>query len=252
MWLPLFDFATGANSWRRTVMLRLAAIVLFTAFCQLLPTPTAAAETRYVTDLLIVSVRQNPADNAPALTTVQSGNSVEVLADSGRFLQVKTSSGVQGYILKQYLVSAAPKAAGLAGIEKERDRLKDELAAAERERKAATTALDELRKVQAGKAAASATSPGLPGELEQVKGELAESRRKYEALVASSRDVVGLSKERDQLRKEAARLNAELDSLHTEGTKLGYREMIPWFLAGGGVLFFGWILGKMSRQKRRF
>ncbi|HBT83565.1 MAG TPA: TIGR04211 family SH3 domain-containing protein [Desulfuromonas sp.] len=234
-------------------MPRFFVLVLFTAFCQLLPTMAAAAETRYVTDMLFVSLRQGPADNAPALTTLQSGNSVEVLADQGRFLKVKTPSGAEGYILKQYLVVAAPKAAGLAGLEKERDRLRDELASAERERKAATAALDELRKTPVGKTApAAATPPGLPGELEQVKSDLDESRRKYEALVAGSRDVIGLTKERDQLRKETARLTAELDTLRAEGAKLGYREMIPWFLAGGGVLFFGWILGKMSRQKRRF
>jgi SH3 domain protein len=234
-------------------MPRFIALVLFTTLCQLLPTMAAAAEMRYVTDMLFVSVRQEPADNAPALTTLQSGNSVEVLADQGRFLKVKTTTGAVGYVLKQYLVSAAPKAVGLTGLEKERDRLREELAVAERERKAAATALDELRKAQALKpAAAVAAPPGAPGELEKVKGELAESQHKYEELLASSRDVVTLTKERDQLRKEAARLNAELDSLRAEGAKLGYREMIPWFLSGGGVLFFGWILGKMSRQKRRF
>lgn len=234
-------------------MPRFIALVLFTAFCQLLPTTAAAAETRYVTDTLYVSVRQSPVDSAPALMTLQSGNSVEVVAEQGRFVKVKTTTGTEGYVLKQYLVTAAPKAAGLAGLEKERDRLREELAVAERERKAATAALDELRKTPVGKTAPAATAPpGLPGELEQVKSDLEESRRKYEALVASSRDIIGLTKERDQLRKETARLTAELDAMRAQGAKLGYREMIPWFLAGGGVLFFGWILGKISRQKRRF
>jgi len=27
--------------------------------------------------------------------------------------------------------------------------------------------------------------------------------------------------------------------------------VIRWFLAGAGVLFFGWILGKASRKKQR-
>lgn len=235
-------------------MLRIIALVLFIALCPLLPPLATAAETRYVTDVLFVSLRQNPADTAPILTTLQSGNSVEVLAEQGRFLKVKTPSGAEGFVLKQYLVSAAPKAAGLAGLEKERDRLREELAVAERERKAAATALDELRKAQAVKppVAVATLPPGTPGELEKVKGELSESQRKYEELLASSRDVVALTKERDQLRKEAARLGAEVTSLRNEGAKLGYREMIPWFLSGGGVLFFGWILGKMSRQKRRF
>lgn len=234
-------------------MLRISALVLFTALCQLLPAQASAGETRYVTDILFVSVRQDPADNAPALATLQSGNKVEVLAEQGRFLQVKTESGVAGYIPRQYLVAATSKGVGQAGIEKERDRLKDELVVAERERKAAVTALDVLRKAQAGKTSTVAPAqPGLAVELEQVKNDLTESRRKYDTLVAGSRDLVGLTKERDQLRKEAARLSAELDSLRAEGAKLGYKEMIPWFLSGGGVLFFGWILGKMSRQKRRF
>lgn len=236
-------------------MPRIIALVLFIALCPLRPPLAAAAETRYVTDVLFISLRQNPADSAPILTTLQSGNSVEVLAEQGRFLKVKTPSGTEGFVLKQYLVSAAPKAAGLAALEKERDRLREELAVAERERKAAATALDELRKAQAAKppgAVAALLPTGMPAELEKVKSELAESQRKYETLVAGSRDIVALTKERDQLRKEAARLGAEVTSMRNEGAKLGYQEMIPWFLSGGGVLFFGWILGKMSRQKRRF
>lgn len=235
-------------------MPRIVARVLFIALCPLLLPLAAAAETRYVTDVLFVSLRQSPADTAPILTTLQSGNSVEVLAEQGRFLKVKTPSGTEGFVLKQYFVSAAPKAAGVAGLEKERDRLREELAVAERERKVAAAALDELRKAQAVKPPAAGVTlpPGAPGELEKTKGELAESQRKYEELLASSRDVVALTKERDQLRKEAARLKAEVDSMRAEVGQLGYREMIPWFLAGGGVLFFGWILGKMSRQKRRF
>ena len=32
--------------------------------------------------------------------------------------------------------------------------------------------------------------------------------------------------------------------------KLIAARMVKWFLAGGGVFFFGWIIGKISRKKR--
>ena len=69
----------------------------------------ATAETRYVHDMLIVDVRDRMGGNFKVLTTVKTGDAVEVLEDSKHFVKVKTNKGIVGYIAKQYVNSSLPK-----------------------------------------------------------------------------------------------------------------------------------------------
>ncbi|MBC8317939.1 MAG: TIGR04211 family SH3 domain-containing protein [Desulfobulbaceae bacterium] len=69
----------------------------------------AGAETRYIHDVLIVDVRDNMGKQYKVLTTVRTGDALEVLEDTKHFVKVKTSKGVVGYISRQYVVSDLPK-----------------------------------------------------------------------------------------------------------------------------------------------
>ncbi|MDP1465893.1 SH3 domain-containing protein, partial [Klebsiella pneumoniae] len=61
------------------------------AFLVLLALPlAAAAETRYVSDQLVVTLRQQPADQAEVITTLRTDTPLEILADQGRYLLVQT------------------------------------------------------------------------------------------------------------------------------------------------------------------
>lgn len=58
---------------------------------------------------------------------------------------------------------------------------------------------------------------------------------------------------------DSERLQAENESLIAENKKLEEdlerierKEMIHWFLAGASVLFIGWLIGRISRQKRYY
>ena len=73
---------------------------------------------------------------------------------------------------------------------------------------------------------------------------------KYNTLVAQSENVVKIARERDQLLQKNKKLTASVKELQKKNEKFADSKMIKWFLAGGGVFFFGWLIGKISRKKR--
>ena len=78
---------------------------------------------------------------------------------------------------------------------------------------------------------------------------LAEFQGKYETLRQEAGNVVKLQQERDQLALANQQLTTELTTLRSErdaGT-----GMIQWFLAGGGVQLWGWLIGRLPGKKSK-
>lgn len=198
----------------------------------------AAAATLYVTDQLRVSVRQAPDDAAAPLESLRSGQAVAVLAEEGRFLKVRLEDGRQGYVLKQYFTAEAPRRARLEQLEQERDRLKTQLVEAQQQVQAA--------------GASPAGDAELQRLLEQTRQELAAAKARQAEPSADAEQLELLRRDLEQSRSEVARLEAELQAQKEETARRYATAMIPWFLAGGGVLLVGWMMGKASRPKRRF
>jgi SH3 domain protein len=65
-------------------------------------------------------------------------------------------------------------------------------------------------------------------------------------------DAVNIAEERDRLLEDNKRLRTSNERLESEVRGSERREMMYWFLAGAGVLFAGWLIGKASRQKRYY
>lgn len=216
------------------------------------PLPVRADSVRYVSDQLIVTVRASESPDAQILTTLKTGTPVTVLGEDGRYLKVKTEQGVEGYVLKQYLVAATPKPVIIAGLKKERDRLAGQVASLQKSRDAVTQKLATLRQAMSGKVQqAQGTAAQTQAVLAANQKKLQETMAKYTALKKNSQQVVALVNERDRLKSENAKLSSEAESLRKEESHLLFTGMIQWFLAGGGVFFLGWLIGKMSRKKRR-
>jgi SH3 domain protein len=60
---------------------------------------------------------------------------------------------------------------------------------------------------------------------------------------------VAITNERDLLKETNEKLAAEVQALTAENSDLLRTGALRWFLAGGGVLFLGWLIGKASRKK---
>ena len=130
---------------------------------------TAAGETMYVSDELLITFRTQPSTRGEILRNLSSGTAVEVLEmpAEGEWARVRLGSGREGWVRKQYL-QAQPVA-------------RDQLAAANREVEQLTRTVAELRErlntVQAARSEAEQSTENLDERVNTLTRELAEIRR---------------------------------------------------------------------------
>ena len=203
---------------------------------------SAAAETRYISDQLVVTVRDSKSNNYTTLGTLLTASPVEILDEDKTFVKVRTEKGIEGYILKQYVTKALPK-------EIQIDRLKKQLAALETKLEQQQS---DFQTASADANSSQATINQLTEELELTKRQLDTVSEEFAKLQTLSENVVSLSAERDQLLEENSQTISELKVLRDENANFHRSNMVQWFLAGGGVFFFGWLAGKLSRKKQKY
>ncbi len=201
----------------------------------------AIAETRYVSDQISITLRRGPGTQYRILRSVTTGTALEVIEEEGDYLKVRTRDGLEGYVLKQYISAQLPRAQVIARLERELGQLRERQAemtgqATEwgQEKKALQQQLAEAQRA-----------------LTREQESRAALERQYRVLQEGASNVVELMEERDRLQEENSRYGSDLERLQRENENLLRKAMIKWFLAGAGVLFGGWLLGKSSRTKKR-
>ena len=111
----------------------------------------------YVSDELVLGVYAEQNNQGQRLATLHSGSSVEALAASGEFTQVRLSDGTTGWVKSAYLTTKEPAVVRVKQLEEELDR-----------NRATTPALAE--------AAARKEVERLTRELEQARADIAAAR----------------------------------------------------------------------------
>lgn len=211
----------------------------------------AIAETRYVGDQLIITLRQGKSTQHKILKTLKTGTPVEVLEEDDSYLRVRTTDGTEGYVLRQYISSTPPKSLRIDELEIENSQLQSKISALQKTNNALESQLKEIGDKYEGEFSELSTKSG---DIEQRLDEALNNERliteKYNTLVEQSGNVVAISKERDQLRQENKKITSAMKQIREKNEKMADSRMIKWFLAGGGVFFFGWMIGKISRKKR--
>jgi SH3 domain protein len=224
-------------------------LTLFTFFG--VPIGTADAKTQYVSDQLIITMREGQGNQFKIIQMLVAGTPVEIIEESQNYLKVRTKDGREGWVLKQYITSETPKTEIIAGLKKEIDRLKTELENYHRDKMSLQNELQTV-KLDYGERITKLTQnvSASRQEAEQTAKELRRASEKYTTLVEQSKNVAALVKERDSLKAANNRLNTETEHFQKENSRLKRLQMIWWFLAGGGVFFVGWIIGSVSKKKR--
>ncbi len=209
------------------------------------------AETQYVSDQLIIMLREGMGNQYKIIKTLKAGTPLEIIEEDERYLKVRTKSGSEGWVLKQYITAEKPKPEIIAGLEKEIDRLNTKI---EQYKKDKASLQDELNASKSGHNSKirdlQQDVTANRGKAEQTSRDLKKMTEKYNALLKDSKDVVLLVKERDSIKASNSELQTKAEQLQKENDELKQSQMIWWFAAGGGVFLVGWIAGKISRQKR--
>ncbi len=209
------------------------------------------AETQYVSDQRMITMRAGMGNEYKIIKMLKTGDPLEIIEESERYLKVRTKNGIEGWVLKQYVTAETPKHEIISGLEKEIDRLKTDIEQYKNDKESLqnelkTTVSDYDKKITDLKQNVSASRE----KEEQTARELKEATEKYISLIKDSKDVIDLANERDSLKESNSKLQSVTEQLQKENNDLKRSRMIWWFVAGGGVFFVGWIVGKISRQKR--
>ena len=211
----------------------------------------AQAETRYVGDQLIITLRQGTSTKHKILKTLETGTPVEVIEEGSSYYKVRTSDGTEGYVLRQYISSNPPKSLRIDELEIENSALKKKNKDLQKSKSDLEMQLKNIQgKYDSELSSITAESTEIEQNLDQAVNNERIITEKYNTLVAQSENVVEIARERDQLLQKNKKLTANIKELRGENEKFADSKMIKWFLAGGGVFFFGWLIGKISRKKR--
>ncbi len=211
-------------------MRRLIVCTLLLAACA-----TAQAETRYVTDLLKVTLRSGASLGHRIVKMLPSGTAVEVLRsdkESG-YSEVRTENGTTGWILTNQLMNT-PSA---------RDRLvsaEAKLAELQAEPEKLGVQLVQLREQHEG---LSQRHADLEADNRRLEQDLTQLRQ-------TSENAVRIAEERNTLRTRVSALDRKVQELEQKNRDLSSRTAQNWFMIGAGVIVIGIILGLILPHMR--
>ncbi len=183
---------------------------------------TALADRRYVSDRLIITLRETPNTDGRVLRTLRTDTPVEVLEESGRYLRVRTEAGEEGWVSKQYISPETPKPIIIARLHDEMNRLQEKIKEFEG---AENPFLDKLK---------------------------AAEKRYLEEVNKLEQNAANLVDERNNLKAANAKLNTEIRNLQKQVETIRGSGKLRWFLAGAAVFCLGLIAGQVSKRKKRY
>ena len=188
----------------------------------------AVAETRYVSDVLEITLRSGKGTSFGITRMLRSGTAVQVLEIDKKsgYTQVRTKSGKEGWVLSRFLMNGRAARERLAATEKS-------LAELELENRKLTTSMSTLTEE---KKTLASNLGELEGESRSVSQELTEIKR-----TASS--ALAIDSENKDLKGRMVSLERQLQTVQQENETLKDRTARDWFMVGAAVVLLGIIVG---------
>lgn len=218
------------------------------------------AQTGYVSDMLILTLREGPGNEYDVIKTLRTNTPVELLQENATHLKVRTQEGEEGWVAKQYITAETPKPVIIAGLKKRVNQLEATIEELQNSRTSLRNEFEteqqtnsiRIKDLQQRARENSDEATLKTRELEQMTD-------RYNTLLHQSKNVSDLAGERDRLKTkyqdfkvEIDRLNTRIKNLCQKNAHLEHTQILWWFLSGAGVFFVGLIIGKVSRKKRYF
>jgi SH3 domain protein len=200
----------------------------------LFSTTLLKAENLYVKPSTEVPIRSGQGTEYKILSVVPDGLMVELLEEDESWARVRTPGGTEGWMLKRYLSSEPP----LSEIVENLRTRSNELAAKEEE---TSRRYDEL----------AAAYTQMEQEYNACLAERDELREKYLLLQQDTADVVRIKNNLEKADRKVNEVMEELAAVQQENDNLKNSIAVKWFMAGGGVLLLGWLIGMMTGRSRK-
>jgi SH3 domain protein len=213
--------------------------------------PAALADTRYVSDLMIISVKEGQDPDAPVIGYLRSAAAVEVLEETQELMHIRTEDGLQGWVRKKFLVKDKPKAVIIMELEQKIALLEENIRALQNgsDPEELINNMDafkqEIATLKASLDNEKNTSSSLQKELNQVDAA-------YRQLLKKSGQTDGIQEELASLKNENAALKEAIARQPSGSPAPMLSGKMKWFLIGGGVLLLGFIMGRSLKGKRTY
>lgn len=237
----------------RMVVGKTILVILFiVAFTVSASINSVFADTRYVSDRLIISVRDGQNQNAAVLGYIETGEPVDVLEEKEDFLKIRTEDLIEGWVRIQYIVSEKPKVLIIENQKNEITALKKEIETFNNEQDSASNTLSKTKKMYQENIEELKEEVNINQKFAaKAKSDFIQLNKKYTNLLKHSKNTEGLIGEVEKLKKLNAELNTEVKSLRKDQKNPLKSNRIQSFIAGAGVLLFGFILGGSAKKRKR-
>lgn len=233
----------------RIVVGKTILVILFiVAFTVSAPINSVFADTGYVSDRLIISVRDGQNQNAAVLGYIETAAPVEIIEEKEDLLRIRTEDGIEGWVQAKYIVSEKPKVLII-------ENLKNEIETIKNEQDSASNTLSKTKTMYQEEIEELKEEVNINQKFAaKAKSDFIQLNIKYTNLLKHSKNTEGLIGKVEKLKKLNAELNTEVKSLRKDRKNPLKSNRIQSFIAGAGVLLFGFILGGSvkKRKKSRF
>jgi len=226
----------------------ISVFVFFCSFYGFVIVPPALADTQYVSDLLIISLREGPDPDAPVLGYLPSATTLEVLEETQELMRVQTEDGVQGWVRKKFIVKDKPKAVIIMELEAEIALLEENVKTLQQ----GSDSQSLMNRIQEYKQQIAALTTSLENEKKATSAlqkNLQELDARHQTLVSKNKNTAATIKELASLKKENQALKDKVASMPPP---VDSTSMLPgnmkWFLIGSGVLLLGFLMGRVIRK----
>lgn len=206
--------------------------------CLLGTVPVLGQSERYVTDRLRLEARSGPSTEYKIVEMLASGTRVDVLEQRSGYSLVRMATGREVWILSRFLQEALPA----------REQVEATLRDIARHRQETEDLRVAVSEIERARERVSAQAQQGQNDNRALRQELAEIKQ-------AAASTLAIIRKNKRLRLEVVQLTERLELLETERRKLKETDEQEWFVAGGGVLVAGLILGfilpKLGARRRR-
>jgi len=226
--------------------------VFFISLCGFVIPAPSLADIQYVSDLLIISIRDGQDPDAAVLGYLRSAAAVDILEETNELMRIRTEDGIQGWVRKKFIVPDKPKAVII-------NELNEKVAILE----------ENIQTLQEGSDAQGLQKlidgykqrvTNLTASLDNEKRTRLALQRDLKKVNTEHRQLVNQSKKNQEASKELASLKNENKTLKDKLASIPppadetpmLSGNMKWFLIGGGVLLLGFIVGRALKGKRSY
>ncbi len=214
-------------------------IILLTIFLLNLSITVVHAETRYVSDFLIINLKTQINSPYSTVARISTGDALEILDEQEKYYKVKTATGKIGWVQTKYTTDKLPKKVIIQQLEKKIAELK-------RERKNGV-----VKFIQDNK--------NLSTQLQLAEKTIRDQESKIQKLTEVNKILHNIDPKKYQamtilakdLKKQTSQLQQQIQILKKDNDRLRDNSRIFWFATGAVIFLTGILFGKMPAKRQR-